>query len=73
MGCASEGMKRLGRGLTFPKFLFMEQNVGGVNTVEREFAFENNEGFIETCHVYRDWVFFQFDLLLMKHLVYTSL
>lgn len=47
MGCASDGMERLERGLTFPKFMFMEQNVGEVNTVEREFAFENGEGFIE--------------------------
>lgn len=47
MGCASDGMKRPERGLTFPKFMFMEQNVGEVNTVEGEFAFENGEGFIE--------------------------
>lgn len=73
MGCASEGVKRPERGLTFPKFMFTEQNVGGVNTVEREFAFQNGEGCIETCHIDRDWVFFQFSVPVLKRLVHTSL
>lgn len=41
MGCASKGLKRPERGLTCPKFMVTEENVGGVNTVERAFAFEN--------------------------------
>lgn len=46
MGCASEGRKRLERGLNFPKFMFMKENIGRVNTVEREFTMENGEEFI---------------------------
>lgn len=43
MGCASKGMKRSERGLTCPKFMLTEENVGAVNTVERAFAFESGE------------------------------
>lgn len=43
MGCASEGRKRLERGLSFPKFMFMKENIGRVNAVEREFTMENGE------------------------------
>lgn len=46
MGCASEGRKRLETGLNFPKFMFMKENIGRENAVEREFKIENGEGFI---------------------------
>lgn len=46
MGCASEGRKRLERGLNFPKFMFIKENIGRMNTVEGEFTMENGEEFI---------------------------
>lgn len=46
MGCTSEGRKRLETGLNFPKFMFMKENIGRMNTVERQFTIKNGEGFI---------------------------